>query len=135
MKCIWGEVLQHSLSISEALRRTGARILTQWTKHPQRITAETKPGCCVKAPTEASGNCNCGFEPFSERHTLQRSDSAPPDSGRMHDERLTCVIPLQLHVLHRHVSGSPKGVKNLQGYDDTNHNQILNITFATLVFT
>lgn len=131
MECAWGEALQHSLSISEALR-TGARILTQWTKHPQRITAETKPGCCVK---RLLGIVTVVSEPFSERHTLQRSDSAPPDSGRMHEERLTCVIPLQLHVLHRHVSGSPKGVKNLQGYDDTNHNQILNITFATLVFT
>lgn len=56
----------------------------------------------------------------------------------MHSKKLTCVILLQLQVLHGHVIRSLKGGKNLQEYgiytNDTNHDQILNIAFSLSVF-
>lgn len=134
MKCIQGEVLQRSLPFY----LPGTQ--KNWGAHPQRIPAETKAGCCLEAPTEASGNLNGGFlNVFWVAHIAEIWQSPFLTQGHMHNKKLTCVIPLQLHVLYRHVIRSPKGIKNLQEYDtyndDSNHNQILNIIFSILVFT
>lgn len=134
-------MLQHSLYISQALRRTGTCILIAhvWKNIHKEPQLTLKLAVIRRHQQETSENLNYGFlKKFWVAQDAEIWQRLFLTQGCMQVVKLTCVILLQLQVLYRHAIRSPKGIKNLQEYgmysNDTHHNQILNILFPLVAF-